>query len=91
MRGSEYEQVLSILRGLFIYDETGHKSEFYFLAGFIGIDIVVPEYSYNYLLVGYLVIGVILWHQNESVYEGKCKSSMGKPLLMEMSAVVRRT
>jgi hypothetical protein len=64
VKGTVYEQILSTLRGFFIYDETGHKSEFYFLIGFICVDIIIPAYSYNYLFVGYLVIGVILWHQN---------------------------
>jgi hypothetical protein len=30
------------MRGFFIYDESGHVSEFYFVIGFIVVDIVIP-------------------------------------------------
>lgn len=60
-----YLQVLSLIRGCFIYDETRYAAELYFLIGFIVVDILEPLYILNYLFVGYLVISVMLWHRDE--------------------------
>lgn len=59
-----YLQILSLIRGCFIYDETRYAAELYFLIGFILVDIMEPTYMLNYLFVGYLVISVMLWHKD---------------------------
>lgn len=81
VEGTVYERILCMVRGLFIYDESRHKSEFYFLIGYIVIDLVAPSFNYNYLFVGYLVIGVILWHRDDESPDRKWKNTMQAPLM----------
>lgn len=65
VEGSIYQDILSLLRGLFIFDEKRHKAELYFIIGYILIDIIALKYKFNYLFVGYLVISVMMWHREE--------------------------
>lgn len=87
VQGSIYQDILSLLRGFFIYDETRHKSELYFLIGYLVIDIIASDYKFNYLFVGYLVISVMLWHREEIPPEMRERRAMEKPLLIELKPV----
>ena len=64
-----YIQILSFMRGLFIYNESKHSCELYFRFGFLVMDLFLEEYLMNYLFLGYLIIAVLLWegkfHENE--------------------------
>lgn len=80
-----YIMILSFVRGLFIYDESKHKSELYFLIGYILADLFAADYSQNYLFIGYLIIGVILLFESQQIRIDQPSRSLDRPLMKEIA------
>ena len=72
------DEILDLLRGMLIFDGCKHDCERYFLVGYVMIDYFYDSLLLNYMFVGYLVMGIMIWqHENSLVRD----SSNERPLI----------
>lgn len=56
-----YLSMVCLMRGVFIYNPDSHHSEFYFLIGYLLVDVILPLQRLNFMFIGYLIIAILVW------------------------------